>query len=290
MALPTDEFPETLEKDILRQRDADLLRNMAEAKHRRLRYTGLAGIRAREIKLWAEHLSGACVVQRSFKIPDDNSIFRREIELELLPLFPGQVSVEFEDIWTFLESGLPSPLPDVVNLDFCGGFIYETTMDYPRQKAALQRLFQNQRERQNDFLLLFTLMPRDRGKEKYRDYLRNVCDALVQDYKDLGPSIVSSTDASFRFHSSNGLRLFKVCLPLLVMDIGRVNNYLVRVEYIRLYTKMIHIAFSASFVRGTLGVPYTASSVIKVLNADLMKLQPDGTVMRQSPPRVIYGH
>jgi hypothetical protein len=98
--------------------------------------------------------------------------------------------------------------------------------------------------------------------------------------------LVKKFDASFKYHSKNNLALFKACIPILLTEIGRSYNYSVKLEYCRLYTKMIHFAFSCNFVKSVLGMAPDSGDTIRYINQPLRKLLPDGTEEQSYPPQV----
>jgi hypothetical protein len=137
-------FPETLEKDVLRIRDKALIRSLVQEKGRELVYAGLAGVKARDILRWSEYLSRVIIIERPFKDSVEQLAFKTEVILSLSPTFNGNITIVFEDIWDYLASrqyvNILGTVPDVINLDFCGGIIYETQMEYPKHRQAFQEL------------------------------------------------------------------------------------------------------------------------------------------------------
>jgi len=73
---------------------------------------------------------------------------------------------------------------------------------------------------------------------------------------------------------------------MLIEDIGRSHNYRVAVAYVRLYTKMIHLAFECTFIPGVLALPSDVRSSIGVLNAPVRKLLADGQEQQTWPPPI----
>src|SRR5947208_161443 len=208
-------FPETLEKDVLRLRDKALIRLLMQEKGRELVYAGLSGVKVRDILRWSKYLSRVIVIERPFQDTAEQLDFRTEVILKLAPTFNGNITVIFEDILNCLISrqyvNVFGTVPDIINLDFCGGMLYETHMEYPKQRQAFQELFAAARDYREALLILITLMPRDRGSETYKQFLRHHLQQLIDGgYKMLR----SSVESNLRFHERNNLYLFKSCLPI----------------------------------------------------------------------------
>lgn len=279
------EFPETQEKDALRIKDGHLLNELAAKKRRGLRYLGLAGEEATDVLRWKQSLAHVVVVERP--IADDNARaeFEDAIQFRLTPVFNGNIHIVYEDVWKHLcsDSFAKSQLaPDVVNLDFCGGLLYATDLEYPKQREAFQGLFERLQKTSEDFLLFLTLMPRDKGKETYKKYLKDQCESLKL-VKDVDPDALA---ANFEFHAQSNLLLFKACLPLLIHDIGRSYNYAVELRLLRRYTKMLHLAFSCVFQPQTLGLASSPLFARKVLEAPLRRMLGNGREERETPPGI----
>jgi hypothetical protein len=286
---PAGFFPETVQKDVLRVRDLELVKQLATAKGRSLGYCGLTGPQANDVMKWRELLASVVSIQEPITDEAKRIQFETDLMLKLTPFFNGNVSLVFSDIWDYLAStefaSLPS-FPDVINLDFCGGLLYAVNMNYPRQRTAFQKLFERASSVGEDFILLLTLMPRDRGKETYKKYLDGLMESLGNNSGN-NAKIQASLEANHRFHKRDNLRLFKACLPILLSDIGRSHNFIVKVCYIRLYTKMIHMAFECTFVRNVLGLAADPRAVITLLNQPMRKLLESGGEEQDWPPQIV---
>lgn len=278
------DFPETLEKDVLRTRDLGFLKELSAEKGRSLRYLGLSGSEALDVLKWKDSLGHVVVIERPIGDEDAESRFSESITFRLTRHFNGNLEIVFADIWKYLASDEFAKMavaPDVVNLDFCGGLVY-SNMEYPVQRLAFQGLFSRQRQTGEDFLLLLTLMPRDKGRETYTSYLRGQVDAL----KALGGLDRSSLEENFQFHCGSQFLLFKACLPILLAEIGRSYNFHVETRLMRKYTKMLHLAFRCRFQPGSLGLAPTPTLVVRTLEAPLRKLLPNGQEDRDTPPAI----
>ena len=283
-------FPETDQKAALRHRGHSLIPALCrEQGNDDVAYYGLSGIMVEDILLWQDVLSHAYIVERPIKDRVQRERFQSKVLFALQTPLSGNVRIVYDDVWHHMASDefcSFDPFPQVVNLDFCGGFEY-SNLEYPKQKVALQNLFRCAREATSSFVLFLTLMPRDRGREKYKNFLSQQR-ALVE------PAVVGSgrsdgvdlLDANVKFHEQSNLRLFKACLPLLIADIGRGEHYRVKQEYVRLYTKMVHLAFTCEFVTGAMALPVAVSSIVETLNAPMRKLETDGTEKLTRPPQI----
>jgi hypothetical protein len=288
--LPVGFFPETSQKEVLRARDMELVRKLAAAKGRPLCYCGLTGRWAADVLKWREWLVSVVAVQFPISDEAERVRFEADLMLRLTPYFNGNVELIYANVWDYLASEAFTRLadvPDVVNLDFCGGFVYNTDMCYPKQRTAFQRLFEVAGKAGEDFVLLLTLMPRDKGKETYKKYLGEVIRSLeVNTVPGNMPKFSAALQASQNFHQQDNLRLFKACLPILVSDIGRSHNFNVKVAYVRLYTKMIHMAFECNFVRNMLGLAGDPRAILRLLNHPMRKLLANGREEQDWPPQV----
>ncbi len=288
--MPVGFFPDTIQKDILRARDMELIRKLATGKNRPLFYCGMTGRDAADVLKWREWLSRVLSIQLPISKEVDQVRFETDLMLRLTPRCNCTISIIYQDVWEYLASEAFAQLtavPDIVNLDFCGGFLNEVDMSYPKQRTAFQKLFEVVSQAGEDFVLLLTLMPRDRGKETYKKYLEEVIRCLEANTIPGNKARFSlSLQANQKFHQQDNLRLFKACLPILVSDIGRSHNFNVKIAYVRLYTKMIHIAFECSFVRNMLGLAGDPRAILHLLNQPMRKLMPDGKEEQEWPPQV----
>lgn len=283
-------FPETQEKRALRARDGMLIQRLSQKKGRQLYYLGLAGVNARDVIAWEKSLDQVTVVERPITDSDLRAQFETDVLLKLTPLFNGHINVVFQDIWNYLisdEFNAQPRFPDLFNLDFCGGLINHVDMEYPVQRESFQSLFNRGQKCSADFLLLCTLLPRDKGKTTYKKYLGDYVEALkTSSGSRYTKTLTDQLDVNLHFHERSNLSLFKACLPILLEDIGRSHNYKVTVAYTRLYTKMIHFAFECTFVPGVLGLAPDFTAVVRILNAPLRKLLSDGQEQQTWPPRI----
>ncbi len=138
-----------------------------------------------------------------------------------------------------------------------------------------------------DFILIFSLMPRDRGKHTYRQFLRDQVQTFTASLSSSERrQAAAQVEANLRFHERSNLTLFKACLPLLVADVGRSFNFQVSISYIRLYTKMIHLAFACNFVAGVLALAPDPQLLLRILNSPVRRLLADGREQQRVPPQV----
>ena len=284
-------FPDTLQKDIPRERDRRLIEKLATDKGCALTYCGMCGEEAHDVLKWRDHLNRVEVIERPLPDAIARLKFKTSILSKLTPHFNGHVRLHIVDAWEYLASGdfaVDYPI-DLVNLDFCGGMSYESEMEYPKQRLAFTNLFNVAAKNRSSFLLLITLMPRDKGKDSYKKYLSSIYDSLV----DAAPrpsrqALSAQADASRRFHESGNLSLFKACIPVLLDDIAHAHNFNVKTVYVRLYTTMIHFAFRCFFVHGVLGLaPRHTSSLINTLNQPIRKLLETGVEETRHPPQLM---
>ncbi len=240
---------------------------------------------------WQSHLNQVEVIERPLPDISARLKFKTTILSKLTPHFNGHVRIHIHDVWDFLASkdfGTDYPI-DLVNLDFCGGMCYESEMEYPKQRLAFTNLFSVAAKKRSSFLLLITLMPRDKGKDTYKKYLSSIYASLVESVQNPAKAVFSAqAEASRKFHESSNLNLFKACIPILLDDIGHAHNFDVKPVYTRLYTMMIHFAIMCSFVQGVLGLPPRhATSLIQTLNQPMRKLHPNGIEDARHPPQLM---
>ena len=283
-------FPETLQKGILRTRGYSLIEQLCIRKSRQLSYCGMCGIEAIDIVSWRPSLRSITVIERPIRDEGERIHFKTKLLLKLTPFFNGNIAIFFQDIWEFLQSAEFQQLavfPDVINLDFCGGMMHQIAMEYPKQRDAFQRIFELGSQRVEDFILLVTLMPRDKGKATYKQYLGDHMKRLASSVPTVSKDrIAKQVESNRKFHEKNNLHLFKACLPILLEDIGKSRNYRVKTSYVRLYTKMIHFAFECSFVPRVLGLPFDLDATVRVLNQPIRKLLANGQEDQQWPPQI----
>jgi hypothetical protein len=288
---PPGYFPDTIQKNILRERDRRLIEKLAADKGRALTYCGMCGEEALDVLKWRDHLNRVEVIERPLPDPASRLQFKTSILSKLTPHFNGHIRLHIVDAWQYLSSeefAIDYPV-DLINLDFCGGMSYESEMEYPKQRLAFTNLFNMAARSRSSFLLLITLMPRDKGKDSYKQYLSSIYASLVESTsRQSRQALLAQADASRKFHESSNLTLFKACIPILLDDIAHAHNFNVKIIYIRLYTTMIHLAFQCSFVQGVLGLPPRhPSSLIHILNQPMRKLLETGVEEARHPPQLM---
>src|SRR5690348_7780272 len=91
--VPLNPFPESLEKQALRRRDASFLQEFkAERGVPGLRYCGLTSAEFKDIQIWRPQLSSVHAVELEHQVRNDMDINWRRLKLGLpLQIVPGDI-------------------------------------------------------------------------------------------------------------------------------------------------------------------------------------------------------
>lgn len=166
--MPQNKFPDSLEKQTLRLRDAI---SLEEFKSRlgvsSLQYCGLTSTEFRDIQVWRPHLASVHAVEIDSSIFNDMEINWRRLKFGLpLDLVPG-------DILDYLQRPT-TPCFDLYNLDFYGGFTNPKSDGTSRCRDTILSLSSRHRERKRSFALIATFNVRDRGVDQYDAFMKEV--------------------------------------------------------------------------------------------------------------------
>lgn len=284
------EFPETNSKDILRNCDLFLIEKLQKESGHKLCYLGLPGIDAKDVLTWKDTLDYVVAIERLDKDSEEaRAAFKTSLLLKLTPVLYNNIKIVFDDVWSMLASGRLidfQRVPQVINLDFCGGMHY-TAMDYPKQMSAFHELFKRLRTEGVEALIFFTLNPRDIGHEKYIDYLQERINIVKPILGSKDKKISSEMDESIKFHQRNNLLLFKACLPIMLYEVGASSNYEISLVYALRYRTMVHLALKCKFHRGAYGYPQDPIELINILNQSIHKIDDAGKIVEPAtPPRI----
>ena len=170
--MPENPFPDSVEKQALRLRDGALLRRFQSSLGgRRLRYCGLTSAEFRDVQAWRNSLESVCAVEQRSDVRNDMRINWRRLNLGM------HLDAVSDDILDFLVRA-DTPLFDVYNLDFCGGFTNPQKSGKSRCREAVRSIAERHRSREAPFVLVATFNIRDRGVEAYDQFLSELEDVL----------------------------------------------------------------------------------------------------------------
>lgn len=143
-SMPLDEPFSSEGKDALREGNLGLIRSLSEETYRELRYLGLPSPWMRDISKWHPYLEEIVAVELEDRLIPD--LIDKSYTLGLLnniKYFSGDIDTILQDGYDDQNRDLTAHLPaEVVNLDYCGGLLYE---GFDRI-SALDSLLQKQSE------------------------------------------------------------------------------------------------------------------------------------------------
>ena len=266
--MPQNPFPDSIEKQALRRRDAIFLEEFrSRSVAQGLRYCGLTSAEFRDIQAWRAHLSSVHAIEIESSVLNDMDINWRRLKLGI-PL-----KIIFADILEYLRAST-TPCFDLYNLDFYGGFTNPKQDGSSRCREALRSLASRHREQQCSFALVATFNVRDRGVEQYDAFLNEVRAALDG---------FENVDANLKAHSKSHASKIKLSYMYSCWQAGVSNDFDVEFEDPFLYssgsTTLVHF-YSAFIYRSTaLPRPHAdKDALIAIANRPLKRM--DGRIAR----------
>jgi len=274
--MPTNRFPDSLEKQSLRRRDAVLLEDFkTRVTPGGLRYCGLTSAEFKDVQVWRQHLKDVFAVESDTALLNDLDIHWRQLHLGLrLRVVPG-------DILDYLR-GDSCPIFDVYNLDFCGGFTNPRRDGSSRCREAIRGLASRHRQHQSSFVLIATFNVRDRGVEQY--------DALLSEIR-LALEGMANVDANLNAHEKTHATKIKLSFTYTCWHDGVANDFSVEFEDAFVYnsgsTTLVH--FYAEFMHQPKAVPTphaNRDALVQLANLPLKRM--DGRIARTelNPPPI----
>ena len=266
--MPKNPFPDSLEKQALRLRDALFLE---EFKSRGglsgLRYCGLTSAEFRDIQVWRPHLASVLALENKTTVRNDMAINWRLLK------FGIPLRIVAGDILDYLR--VPdAPCSDVYNLDFYGGFTNPTRDGSSRCREAIRTLASRHREHQTSFALIATFNVRDRGVEQYDAFIAEV-QSVLQGLKNVASNLAA--------HGKTHATKIKLCYTFTCWEAGTANDFEVEFETPFVYTSgtstLVHFYSEFSYRPKPLGTPQANQDALTTIcNLPLKRM--DGRIPR----------
>ncbi|MBZ5631457.1 MAG: hypothetical protein LAO06_21595 [Acidobacteriia bacterium] len=266
--MPQNPFPDSVEKQALRRRDAIFLEEFrSRTLAKGLSYCGLTSAEFRDIQAWRPQLSAVHAVEIDQRVLNNMDINWRRLKLGIpLQIVPA-------DILEYLRSSTTGCF-EVYNLDFYGGFTNPKHDGTSRCREAMRSLASHHREQQRSFVVIATFNVRDRGVEQYDAFINEVRSALDG---------FNNVEANLKAHAKSHATKIKLSYMYACWQAGVANDFDVEFEDPFVYnsgaTTLVH--FCAVFIyRATaLATPHAdKDSLIAIANRPLKRM--DGRIAR----------
>jgi len=266
--MPDNPFPDSLEKQSLRRRDATYLEDFnSRMSSTGLRYCGLTSAEFRDIQVWRPHLASVHAVEIDDAVRNDMDINWRRLKLGLpLQIIGG-------DILDYLRAADTSCF-DVYNLDFYGGFTNPKRDGSSRVREAIRSLVSRHREHRSSFALIATFNIRDRGVEQYDAFISEVQSALEG---------FNNVDANLEGHAKTHASKIKLSYTYACWHAGVANDFHVEFEDPFVYnsgsTSLVHFYAEFSYRPKSLPTPNAdKDALVTIANLPLRRM--DGRIAR----------
>jgi hypothetical protein len=274
--MPSNPFPESLEKQSLRRRDAVLLEDFkTRVAPSGLRYCGLTSAEFRDVQAWRHQLREVLAVESNTALLNDLDIHWRQLNLGLkLRVVPG-------DILDYLRSDSCAVF-DVYNLDFCGGFTNPRRDGSSRCREAIRSLASRHRRDQLSFALIATFNIRDRGVEQY--------DALLSEIRLALEGLVN-VDSNLAAHEKTHAAKIKLSFTYTCWHDGVANDFAVKFEDPFVYssgvTTLVHFYGEFSYQPRAVPTPHAnRDALVDLANLPLRRMDGRITRMELNPPPI----
>ncbi|WP_213804969.1 hypothetical protein [Granulicella sp. dw_53] len=227
--MPLNSFPDSLEKDAIRRRDAASLRAFrARIGITGLAYCGLTSAEFRDVQIWQPALGSVCAVEKDEETLNNLSINWYNKQLKL----PFQVVSG--DIFEYLVAS-GTRCYDVYNLDLYGGFTNRRKSGESPCREAIMSLAARHRSEKLPFALVATFNVRDSGMQPY--------DGLIAEIRNTLEGL-RDVDANLQEHSKTHALKVKLCYAYTCWHAGRSNDFSVEFSDPILYssgkTNLVH--------------------------------------------------
>jgi hypothetical protein len=261
--MPQNPFPDSIEKQALRRRDAIFLeefRSRTVAKG--LRYCGLTSAEFKDIQVWRSQLSSVHAVEIDSGVLNDMDINWRRLKLGI-PL-----QLVSADILDYLRAST-TPYFEVYNLDFYGGFTNPKQDGSSRCREAIRSLASRHREQQRSFALISTFNVRDRGVEQYDAFLNEVRAALEN---------FENVDANLKAHARTHASKIKLSFMYASWHAGVANDFEVEFEDPFVYnsgsSSLVHFYSVFTYRSTALPTPHAdKDALIAIANRPLKRME-----------------
>lgn len=266
--MPQNPFPDSIEKQALRRRDAAFLE---EFKSRigveGLNYCGLTSVEFKDVQVWRPYLASVTAVEIDSAIHNDMDISWRRLRLGI-PL-----TIIGADILNYLRTP-NTPCFHVYNLDFYGGFTNPKRDGSCRCREAIRTLASRHRDNQSSFALIATFNIRDRGVEQYEAFIREVQKALEG---------FTNVTRNLKSHGKTHATKIKLSYMYACWEAGTSNDFEVEFETPIVYksgsTTLVH--FYSAFIYKPKPLPTPSAdkdALIRLANIPLKRM--DGRIPR----------
>lgn len=266
--MPQNPFPDSLEKQALRRRDAAFLADFKSRIGRTgLHYCGLTSAEFRDIQVWRPHLTAVHAIEIDSRVRNDMDINWRRLKLGIpLQIISG-------DILEYLRAP-ETPCFDLYNLDFYGGFTNPKQDGSSGCREAIRSLASRHREHQRSFALIATYNVRDRGMEQYDAFINEVRSALDG---------FNNADTNLKGHAKTHATKIKLCYTYTCWHAGVANDFEVEFEDPFVYSSgastLVH--FYSEFTYSSKPIPTPTAdkdALINIANLPLKRM--DGRIAR----------
>jgi hypothetical protein len=242
--MPTNPFPDSLEKDTLRRRDALALKLFRTFVGSGLTYCGLTSAEARDVVLWRESLASVCAVEIDDATRSNLHINWRRLRIGLpLKAVNG-------DIFHYLQAA-DTPCYDLYNLDMYGGFTYSRTSNSSPCRDAVRSISARHRLEKRSFALVSTFNVRDTGVQQYDSLLGEIRGCLEG---------LDGVDVNLKQHGRTHATKIKLCYTYMCWHAGRTHDFHVEFADPILYssgkTNLVHFYCEFRFRSQALPTPY----------------------------------
>jgi hypothetical protein len=242
--MPKNPFPDSIEKNTLRRRDAIALNAFKTLIGSPLAYCGLTSAEARDITIWWQSLRSVCAVEIDDGTRSNLNINWRQLRIGL-PL-----KVVSGDVFEYLQAA-QTPCYDLYNLDMYGGFTYSRQSNSSPCRDAVRSLCARHRQESRSFVLISTFNVRDTGVEQY--------DALLAEIRGCLEGL-DGIDANLKEHGRTHASKIKLCFMYMCWHAGRTHDFQVEFADPVLYssgaTNLVHFYSEFRFRSQALPTPY----------------------------------
>jgi len=266
--MPENPFPDSVEKQALRRRDAVFLEEFrAQTLGRGLRYCGLTSAEFKDIQAWRLNLSSVHAVEIDKKVLNDMDINWRRLKLGI-PL-----QVVSADLLDYLRLST-TPCFDLYNFDFYGGFTNPRRDGSSRCREAIRSLTSRHREDKCSFAIIATFNIRDRGVEQYDAFLNEVRSELEG---------FRNAEANLKAHAKSHATKIKLSYMFSCWHAGKANDFQVAFEDPFVYnsgsTTLVHFYATFNYRSTSLPTPRAEKdALITIANRPLRRM--DGRISR----------
>jgi hypothetical protein len=304
-------FPESNEKNILRNLDKLSISEFSTEINSPLNYLGLPASEMLDVLLWKQYLNTITAIERSedaaegiIQTSSKNDIRENLILLEMDLALAFRLLGTKDDELPGLIATLSSHDKDqiskarkipyhVANLDLYSGFLYPDKNNQSSLIGAIDYLFDHQNHHKCSFLLIVTLEFRDTGASQYKEYIKGAIShlekALRQDLDELQRYYLNKSKVDDAHNIPDYARYYRFCVPIHLHQNAWRNNFRMDLLGQWVYKNYYHAVLKFVHEEGTtfgLGPWPPVDEVKSLLQANLIKIFPDGNQKDYPPPQI----